>query len=126
MRLRYRFVHFFVFAYAPEEIPLSYFGRGVFVIGVPRADFECDVSSNDGWVIAEGFEEDEVDAFLFCDAGFDAGSVFNMLAGIRPRYKIALPSPASTIRRICTYIVRKILQRTENKTTMDTNIPSIL
>jgi hypothetical protein len=103
MRLCYRFVHLFVFAYAPEEIPLGYFGRGIFVIGVPRADFECDVRSNDGWVVAEGFEEDEVDAFLFCDAGFDAGSVFNMLAGIRPQYKIALPSSASTIRRICTY-----------------------
>ena len=82
MRLCYRFVHLFVFAYAPEEISLGYFGRGIFVIGVPGADFECDVSSNDGWIVADGFEEDEVDAFLFRDAGFDAGSAFNMLARI--------------------------------------------
>lgn len=107
MRLRYRFVHLFVFAYAPEEIPLGYFGRGIFVIGVPGADFECDVSSNDGWVVADGFEEDEMDAFLFRDAGFDAGSAFNMLAGIRSQYKIAPPSSASTIRRICTHRQKK-------------------
>ena len=126
MRLRYRFVHFFVFAYAPEEIPLGYFGRGIFVIGVSGADFERDVGSNDSWVVADGFEEDEMDAFLFRDACFDAGSAFNNVSEDTTTVQDRLTFVCEYYLSHLHTLSKKNLQQTENKNTMNTNVPSIL
>jgi hypothetical protein len=74
VRLGDRFVDLFIFADPTKEIPLGYFRRGIFVIGVARGDLQSHVCSDDSWVVADGFEKNQRKALLLCDAFFDASS----------------------------------------------------
>jgi len=78
-----RLVYGFVLLDAPEEVTLGVFGRHVFVVGVTHANFQRDVGSDDGRVIAERLEEYEGHPFLLGHTSLDKSSAESVVRGTR-------------------------------------------
>jgi hypothetical protein len=67
-------IYGFVLLDASEEVALGGFGRRVFVVGVTHADFQRDVGSDHGRVIADRLEEYEGQPFLLGHSLLDKSS----------------------------------------------------
>lgn len=53
-------IHALVRCDSSFEIALGFFARHSLVVGIAGLDFQGDVGGDDGWVVAEGFEEEEL------------------------------------------------------------------
>ena len=74
MRLGDRLIDLLILRDAAQEVALRFLGRDVLVIGIAGLHFERDVGGDDGWIVAGGLEEDQVEAGFLGHALFDARS----------------------------------------------------
>lgn len=66
-------VNFFVLFNPAEKIAFSLFPGCIFVVRITRADFQCNIGSDDGRIAADGFQKYDNNPLLFCNTGFNFG-----------------------------------------------------
>jgi hypothetical protein len=75
VRLCDRLVDRLIFANATQKITFGFFSGEFIVVWIAAAYFESDVGGYDSWVVTNGFEENDNDAFFFGYSSFDFGAV---------------------------------------------------
>jgi hypothetical protein len=79
-----RFVDRLVFSDATEKITFGFFSAEFIIVWIAATYFERDVGCYDGWVVTNGFEENNNDAFFFGYSSFD----FSAIQMIRQIFRI--------------------------------------
>ena len=75
MRFSDRFIDRLVFSDATEEITFCFFSAEFIIVRIAAAYFERDVGCYDGRVVANGFEENNNDAFFFGYSSFNFSAI---------------------------------------------------
>lgn len=60
-----RFIDFLVFLNPPQKVALRHLWGDVLVVGITRRHFQRNVSSDNCGIVANGLQENQVEAFLF-------------------------------------------------------------